>query len=104
MEKDKMARAKKRIPVIVCGGKEGQACIYGYVDALPIPEQSVTIYDARMILSWHQDCGGLLGLAANGPKSITRITSAVPSTGCICRQFVQVSETGAEAINAWPNA
>jgi hypothetical protein len=55
-----------------------------------------------MVLYWSKECRGLLGLAANGPKTNTRLTPAVESHGDECvRQWVECSPLAAAALDAW---
>jgi len=93
----------KRIPAIICGGQTGRAVIYGYVDRLPDPDESVRIHNARMVLYWPPECGGLLGLAAGGPKDGLRLTRAVGEVTDTCRQGVAVTVTAAAALDEWPH-
>lgn len=95
-------RAKKLIPIILCAGENGRAVIYGSVEKLPVSGQPVTLRDARMVVYWSAECGGLFGLAANGPKTSTRITRPVPST-CETRwqEYVEVAPEAAAAIDGW---
>jgi len=90
----------KETPVIVCGGSQGRAVIYGYVSNVPEPEKSVTIKRAKMILRWAEI--GLLGVAAEGPRGDSRLTYAVPEVRDTCRQCIVCSPKAAEALDAWP--
>lgn len=93
----------KRIPILLCAGQNGRAVLFGYVDSEPVPGQPVTLRDARMILYWARECGGLLGLAARGPAGDTRITPAVPqTTETVWQEWTQCTQAAAEAVNAWP--
>ncbi|MHC4575749.1 MAG: DUF6948 domain-containing protein [Planctomycetota bacterium] len=93
----------KKIPAIVCAGSQGRAVVYGYVDALPEADRAVTIRRARMVLRWPISCGGLFGLAANGPRDGLRLTSAVESTTCTARQALAVSPEAAVMLDEWPD-
>lgn len=87
---------------LVCCGTNGRAVLVGESDVEPVAGQPITLSNARMVLYWDAECGGLLGLAANGPKGKTRITAAVARHGDECvRQWVLVSDSAREAINAW---
>jgi len=55
-----------------------------------------------MILYWDTACGGLLGVAARGPKGDTRITQQVPTTSATVREWVEMTTEAAAAIDAWP--
>ena len=88
--------------VIVSAGKRGTAVLYGEIAEAPVAGRPVTIRNARMILRWPAECGGLLGLAARGPVPGTAITAAVPSTTPSCwTDWTEVSSEAAEAIDAW---
>ena len=87
--------------IINCGGEKGRAVVFGEVDAMPRPDEIITIRNARMILYWDKACGGLLGLAAKGPAGDTRITHPVPSVMDYCRQVIEVTPEAAAAINNW---
>ena len=94
---------QQRTPIILCCGKHGRAVVYGWVDEVPTPGEPVTLHDARMVLRWSAECGGLLGLAARGPRAGTRITAAVPRTQeTRWQEWVECTPEGQEAIDAWP--
>jgi len=94
----------KRIPVIVCGGENGRAVVYGYVAKMPEVGQPVEIHNARMVLYWPATCGGIFGLATNGPKNETRITSVVAVVKDTCRQVLSVTNAASKLFDEWPNA
>jgi hypothetical protein len=90
-------------PVIVCAGAQrGRAVLFGWVEEDPIVGKPVTLYHARMVVYWDSDCGGLLGLAARGPKGGTRITHAIPRTAATCQEWVEVTPEAAEGLDEWP--
>jgi hypothetical protein len=92
-------------PYIVCCGTNGRAVIYGRSESPPVAGQPFGLEGARMVLYWSQECGGLLGLAAKGPKTSTRITHAIPYHSDECaRQVLGVTDEAAEAIDKWPAA
>lgn len=87
---------------IVCCGPNGRAVLVGRSETEPIAGQAFSLMDARMVLYWDRACGGLLGLAAKGPKGDTRITAAVRRHGDECaRQWLEVSDAAAAAIDGW---
>ena len=89
-------------PIILCCGKNGRAVVYGYVDEPPKAGRPVTLRRAKMVLRWPSECKGLFGLAANGPKSGTRLTPAVQSTTeTTWQEWVQVSQAAAEGLDSW---
>lgn len=92
-----------RTPIILCAGTSGRAVLCGYVDELPVAGEPVLLHNARMVLRWDAACGGLLGLAAGGPRGDTRITAAVPRTlETVWQEWVEVAEAAVGGINAWP--
>ena len=89
--------------ILLCCGGQGRAVLFGRVDADPVPGASVVLYDARMILYWSAPCGGLLGLAASGPKEGTRISARVERVIETCwQQCLSVSTEAAAQIAGWP--
>ncbi len=95
--------AKNRQRIILCCGANGRAVIIGDVDKKPVKGQAVTLHNARMVLYWHERCGGLLGMAANGPRGSTRITAAIPwTTETVWQEACAVSAKAAKEIDAWP--
>ena len=90
------------IPAIICAGETGRAVVFGYVEKLPEPNETISIKNARMVLRWSGECGGLFGLATNGPKGDTRITAEVQETTCTARQALTVSSQSEADIKTWP--
>jgi len=87
---------------LVCCGANGRAVLVGESEMEPVAGQPITLRNARMVLYWDSACGGLLGLAANGPRGNTRITASVDRHGDECvHQWVSVSESAREAIEQW---
>ena len=93
---------------IVCAGTNGRAVVVGRADAEPVAGQPFRMTDARMVISWSEQCGGLLGLAAHGPKPKQsngyemRVTAPVASLGVeVVRQWLEVSDAAAKAFDAW---
>lgn len=87
---------------LVCCGSNGRAVLVGYSDTEPVAGQPITLMNARMVLYWDTECGGLLGLAARGPKGNTRITAPVDRHGDECvRQWVSVSPEAQKEIEQW---
>jgi hypothetical protein len=56
-----------------------------------------------MVLYWPATCGGLFGLAANGPQKGLRLTETVEATATeAVRQWLTVPDGVAEQLRAWP--
>ena len=88
---------------LVCCGTNGRVVLIGDCDTEPVAGQPIRMKDVRMVLYWDAECGGLLGLAAKGPKGATRITAAVPDHGDECvRQWVRLTDTAAQELDQWP--
>ena len=88
---------------VVCCGANGRAVLVGESESEPVAGQPIRMTNARMILYWDAACGGLLGLAARGPRGGTRITAAVSSHGDECvHQWVAVSPEARKEIDSWP--
>lgn len=91
----------ERMPYIVCCGTNGRCVVYGYSETEPEQAQPARLHDARMIVRWTEN--GLLGVAAEGPRDGSRITSAVATTVTSpVTEWVAVSAEAAERIDAWP--
>lgn len=89
--------------IILCCGANGRAVLFGEVEQDPVPGEPVKLRNARMIIYWARECGGLLGLAARGPKDETRITHAVPAvTETVWQEFVETTAEAATLIREWP--
>ena len=89
--------------VIVCCGTNGRCVIVGECERLPVVGNPVTLQNARMVLFWPAECGGLFGVAANGPKEGLRLTAAVTATSTdIVHQWLAVPDEIGEQIRAWP--
>lgn len=89
---------------LICCGANGRAVLLGYCEEEPVAGQPIKTTRCRMVLRW-RNTGGLLGLAAHGPKEGTRITAPVDFHGDECvRQYTSVSDEAAAAIEAWPPA
>ena len=87
---------------IVGGGSAGRAVLFGRSESEPVAGQPFRLVGARMVLFWDRACGGLLGLAAKGPKGDTRITAAVEVlSDQAAHQVLAVSDEAAAAIDAW---
>ena len=90
---------KKNVPVIVCAGEHGRAVVYGYTSRVPHPGENVRLTNARMVIRWGNQCGGLFGLASSGPGSDTCLTRSVDETTCTVRQALSVAKDAAEKID-----
>ena len=96
-----MPSRKKQI--ILCCGANGRGVVFGTVTKLPVPGQPVELRDARMIIYWSKECGGLFGLAARGPKTSTRITHVVPrTTETVWQEWTEVTPEVGQKISEWP--
>jgi hypothetical protein len=90
---------------IVCCGTNGQAVVFGQSESEPVPGEPITLHNAKMVLFWPAECGGLFGLCAKGPKKGLRLTHAVDCTATeVVRQWLTVSDESAAALREWPAA
>lgn len=88
---------------IVCCGTNGRAVIVGACETEPVCGEPITIRNARMILYWPSKCGGLFGLASNGPKEGLRLTESVEATATeVVRQWLTVSDDVWKRLREWP--
>lgn len=89
--------------VIVCCGANGRCVVFGDVENEPVVGEPITMHNARMVLYWPTECGGLFGLAAAGPKQGLRLTHAVERTATeTVRQWLTVSNGAAKGLRDWP--
>lgn len=89
--------------VIVCCGANGRAVVFGECESEPVTGEPIALQNARMILYWPTACGGLFGLAANGPKDGLRLTHSVAKTATeSVRQWLSVPEEAAQKLKDWP--
>lgn len=84
-------------PVVITTEKRG--VFFGYVeDDSALPEK-IELANARMCVYWSQQTKGVLGLAASGPNSECRITSAIPKITLY--QVTAILECSPEAAENW---
>jgi hypothetical protein len=95
--------SKKLVPVIICGA-EGRAVVFGWAEKMPEVGVPCSAKKARMVLYWPPECGGLFGLATNGPKDGLRLTSAVDEVKDTPQQVLTVTQDAANALDGWPDA
>lgn len=80
---------------------EFRGVFFGYVkDDKSLPGE-ITITQARNCIYWSSDCGGFLGLAANGPTSGCRIGTEVPELRLF--KITSVTPVSGEAAKKWRN-
>lgn len=89
--------------VIICCGTNGRAVVFGDCNGEPEVGQPVTLQNARMVLYWPKECGGLFGLAANGPKTGLRLSESVSQTSTeVVRQWLTVDSDAGVKLAEWP--
>ena len=87
---------------LVCYGTPSpRAVVIGQSIVEPVIGQPITLDGARMVLYWDAACGGLYGLAANGPKGSTRITAPVPRWAVTVAEWAEMSDDVAAKVAAW---
>lgn len=94
--------AKKK-PYIVTAGNPDRCVIFGWTEGDPKKGDVVKLTKARMVLSWPSVCGGLFGLAADGPKQGTKLTAAVTTTTEVVRTIAIPAKT-AKLFDTWGNS
>lgn len=78
---------------------EFRGVFFGYVkDDKNLPSD-ITLTQVRNCIYWSADCGGFLGLAANGPTSGCKIGTRVPELRLF--KVTSVSPVSDEAEKKW---
>lgn len=90
-------------PMIICVGTPARAVVFGWTASEPVVNEPITLHHARMVLRWPAGCGGLFGLAANGPVDGLQITRPVDRTGAVVGQWLAVAPEAAAALREWPS-
>ena len=89
--------------IILCAGMNGRAVIIGKVFTDPVPGQPVHLHDARMVLYWAAECGGLFGLASRGPRGATKITAPIPEiVEPVWQEWMALTDASAREVEKWP--
>ena len=89
-------------PVLVT--TEFRGVFFGYANAAGsknLPSE-IALENARNCIFWSSDCGGFLGLAANGPTKSCKIGTMVPKLTLY--KITSVTTVTDKAANAWENA
>lgn len=89
-------------PVLVT--TEFRGVFFGYVknakdDGSP---EAIKLFNVRNCIYWSSDCGGFLGLAANGPTKSCKIGTQVPELTLY--KITSVSPVTDKAVEAWEKA
>jgi hypothetical protein len=87
---------------IVTVGDPDRCVVYGHSTEPISAGDSPKLTRARMVLYWSRECGGLFGLAANGPKTDTRLTAAVTVEPGVVKRVIGVPAKTAVAMDEWP--
>lgn len=81
---------------------EFRGVFFGYVaNDKKLPEE-ITITGAKNCIYWSKDCGGFLGLAANGPTNECRIGKRVNEVTLY--KITSVTPVDEKAVKAWESA
>lgn len=92
---------EKQKTYIVCTGTEGRCVLIGRAEVEPVTGKPLVLHDARMVLRWDAECGGLLGLAAGQIGGDTRLTAEVKKTGMdTVSQWIEVTDD--TPLYDWP--
>ena len=87
-------------PVLVTTNYRG--VFFGFMDDGGKLPKEVTLKNVRNCIYWSSDCGGFLGLAANGPNKECRIGTKVPELTLY--DITSVSPVTDKAAKAWEKA
>ena len=87
-------------PVLVTTQFRG--VFFGYVVSDKKLPAEITIQNARNCIYWSSDCGGFMGLAANGPTKDCRIGTQIPEITLY--SITSVSPVTDKAAEAWGKA
>lgn len=78
---------------------EYRGVFFGYVkEDKKLPDE-ITLTNVRNCIYWSADCGGFLGLAANGPTSGCKIGTKVPELRLF--KVTSVTPVSDEAVKKW---
>jgi hypothetical protein len=92
-----MAKKTNQTPVLVT--TEFRGVFFGYIkDDKKAPEQ-ITLTGVRNCIYWSVNCGGFLGLAANGPNKDCRIGARVDEVTLY--KITSVTPVQDAAVKAW---
>lgn len=80
---------------------EFRGVFFGYMKEDAAPDK-VTITGAKNCIYWSSDCGGFLGLAANGPTKDCRIGKRVSELTLY--KITSITPVEAAAVDAWEKA
>ena len=87
-------------PVLVTTSFRG--VFFGFIkDDKSLPEE-ITLKNVRNCIYWSSDCGGFLGLAANGPTKSCKIGTQVPEVTLY--SITSVTPVTDKAVKAWQEA
>lgn len=89
--------------VLICCGINGRCVVLGECESEPVTGEPITLSNARMVIYWPASCGGLFGLAADGPKDGLKLTHVVEKTATeSVRQWLKVADAAAAQLAEWP--
>lgn len=78
---------------------EFRGVFFGYVKNEKNLPDEITLTQVRNCIYWSSDCGGFLGLAANGPTSSCKIGTQVPELRLF--KITSVTPVSDEAAKKW---
>jgi hypothetical protein len=93
-----MSTSKK--PVLIT--TEFRGVFFGYLTNDKKAPAEVTLKNAKNCVYWSSDCGGFLGLAANGPTQGCKIGKTVPEIKLY--KITSVTPVSKEAAKKWDAA
>lgn len=87
------------IPVLITTDSTKRGVFFGYIDPKDIDKETLRAEKVQMCIYWSAGVKGVLGLAANGPDSKSRVSAPVIA-GTI-KGVTLVVECSDKAVAAW---
>lgn len=94
------AQTKTVKPVMIT--TEFRGVFFGYVKDDKKAPAEITLTGVKNCIFWSSDCGGFLGLAANGPTKSCRIGARVPELKLY--KITSITPVDEAAAKVWDNA
>lgn len=88
-----------RIPVLITTDKDKRGVFFGYINSEDAGNDEIRAENIQMCVYWSSKVRGVLGLAARGPCSASRVTAPVKSG--LIKGVTLVCECSEEAVAAW---
>ena len=89
----------KKVACLITTDKDKRGVFMGYVNPKDVDKEVIEVDDVRMCVYWSRAVQGVLGLAATGPDSESRISKAVPKARL--HGVTAIFEITKDAEEAW---